>query len=208
MWPDREQTDAMLSDVKEGDEQAVENLLTTHREPLRRMIDLRLDPALAARVDASDIVQGVLVEAHQRLRDYLLKPVMPFHLWLRHIAKDHIIDAHRRERVAQRRSVDREQSMNATTEDSSPDWVTQFVDRELTPASAAIRQEMQRKVQNAIGRLPEKDRDIILMRYVEQLSNQDVARELDLQEAAASMRCLRAIRKLQELLVSEAGGDA
>ena len=71
------------------------------------MIGLRLDPALAARVDASDIVQDVLLEAHRRLQDYLRKPAMPFHLWLRHIAKDHIIDAHRHERLAQRRVMPR-----------------------------------------------------------------------------------------------------
>lgn len=203
MWPGSDDTQELLDQAKNGDEQAVERLLTVHREPLRRMIDLRLDPALAARVDASDIVQGVLLEAHSRLRDYLLNPKMPFHLWIRHIARDHIIDAHRHERVAQRRSVDREQSMNAArADDSSPEWVTQFVDRELTPASAAIRHEMERKVQDAIRRLPENDQEIILMRYVEQLSNQDVAHELGINEAAASMRCLRAIRKLQEMLLS------
>ena len=64
------------------------------------------------------------------------------------------------------------------------------------------------EVQHAISQLPEKDREIILMRYVEQLSNQDVARELELQEAAASMRCLRALRKLQEMLVSGSTGEA
>src|SRR5215211_3938791 len=107
-----------------------------------------LDRALAARVDASDIVQDVLLEAHRRLQDYLRKPAMPFHLWLRHIAKDHIIDAHRHERLAQRRSVDREQSMNATRPgESSLDWAAQFFDQEMTPASAAIRNEMERKVQ-------------------------------------------------------------
>src|SRR5207248_2586208 len=76
-----------------------------------RMIDLRLDPALAARLDASDVVQDVLLEAHRRLSDYLRNPTMPFALWLRHIAKDHLIDAHRRHRVAQRRSLDREQHL-------------------------------------------------------------------------------------------------
>ena len=77
------------------------------------MIGLRLDPALAARLDASDVVQDVLLEAHRRLSDYLRNPVMPFQLWLRHIAKDHLIDAHRRHRVAQRRSLDREQPLGA-----------------------------------------------------------------------------------------------
>src|SRR5262249_60637346 len=79
------------------------------REPLRGVIALRLAPAVARRVDASDIVQDVLLEANQRLTEYLKKPDMPFHLWLRHLAQDRIIDTHRRHRLAQRRSVDREQ---------------------------------------------------------------------------------------------------
>ena len=89
--------------------------------------------------------------------------------------------------------------------ESSLGWAAQFVDREMTPASAAIRQEMERKVQSAIEQLDEDDREIILMRYVEQLSNQDVAEMLGLSEAAASMRCLRAVRKLQGLLLSPEG---
>jgi len=202
MWTNSDQTKELLDQAKQGDAAAVERLLTVHREPLRRMIDLRLDPALAARVDASDIVQDVLLEAHRRLQDYLRKPAMPFHLWLRHIAKDHIIDAHRHERLAQRRSIDREQSMNAVRPgDSSLEWAAQFLDRDVTPASAAIRQEMERKVQAAIAQLAEDDREIILMRYVEQLPNQDVATALGLSEAAASMRCLRAVRRLQALLL-------
>ena len=203
MWENTSETKELLEQARQGDAAAVERLLTTHREPLRRMIGLRLDPALAARVDASDIVQDVLLEAHRRLQDYLRKPAMPFHLWLRHIAKDHIIDAHRHERLAQRRSVDREQALHATRPDeSSLDWAAQFFDQELTPASAAIRQEMERKVQQAIQQLGDDDRDIILMRYVEQLPNQDVAETLGLSEAAASMRCLRAVRRLQALLLS------
>src|SRR5881628_723092 len=113
MWGDHPDTEKLLDQAREGQAEAVDRLLDVHREPLRRLIGLRLDPALAARVDASDIVQEVLLEAHRRLADYLRKPAMPFHLWLRHIAKDHIIDAHRHERLAQRRSVDREQPLHA-----------------------------------------------------------------------------------------------
>lgn len=97
MAPDPSATDELLARVRNGDAEAVERLLTAQREPLRRMIGARLDPALAARVDASDVVQDVLLEAHRRLNDYLRNPVMPFGLWLRHIAKDHVIDAHRRQ---------------------------------------------------------------------------------------------------------------
>src|SRR5260370_21519279 len=107
MGPDLPRTQELLDQAQKGEPHAVDQLLDVHREPLRRMIGLRLDPALAARLDASDIVQDVLLEAHRRLSDYLRNPAMPFHLWLRHIAKDHVIDAHRRHRQAQRRSLDR-----------------------------------------------------------------------------------------------------
>jgi RNA polymerase sigma-70 factor (ECF subfamily) len=167
------------------------------------MIGLRLDPALAARVDASDIVQDVLLEAHRRLQDYLKNPTMPFHLWLRHMAKDHIIDAHRRHRQAQRRSLDREQPIvpAALADHSSYELAGQLLDPERTPASEAIRRELQRRLDAAITDLDEDDREIILLRHREQLSNQEVARELGLSEAAASMRYLRAVRRLRDALL-------
>jgi RNA polymerase sigma-70 factor (ECF subfamily) len=203
MWPEQPQIDPLLEQARCGDAEAVERLLTVHRDPLRRLIALRLDPALAARLDASDLVQDVLLEAHRRLQDYLKNPSMPFHLWLRHIAKDHIIDAHRRHRQAQRRSLDREQPIvpAVLADHSSYELAGQLVDPELTPASEAIRRELQRRLDTAVAELDEDDREIILLRHREQQSNQDVARALGLSEAAASMRYLRAVRRLRDALL-------
>src|SRR5947208_7499134 len=111
MIPNTPETQELLDQARRGDSGAAERLLAGHREPVRRMIHLRLDPALAQRLDASDVVQEVLLEASRRLRDYLANPVMPFSLWLRHLARDHLIDAHRRHRQAQCRSLDREQRL-------------------------------------------------------------------------------------------------
>jgi RNA polymerase sigma-70 factor, ECF subfamily len=202
MWPDAANTQELLDQAKQGNADAVEQLLAKHREPIRRLIDLRLDPAIVQRLDASDVVQEVLIEANRRLQDYLKAPNMPFHLWLRHIAKDHIIDAHRRHHQAQKRGVDREQSMNrpAWADHSSLELAGQLLDQDLTPASAAIQHEMQRRLQEAITQLDEDDREVILMRHYEMLANQEVAAALGLTEAAASMRYLRAVRKLRDLL--------
>src|SRR5438552_13153347 len=146
MWPDATNTQELLDQAKAGKADAVEQLLAKHREPIRRMIDLRLDPAIAGRLDASDAVQDVLLEANRRLKDYLKAPAMPFHLWLRHLAKDHLIDAHRRHHVAQKRGVHREQPMHrhAWADRSSLDLAAQLLDQDLTPASAAIQAELQR----------------------------------------------------------------
>jgi RNA polymerase sigma-70 factor (ECF subfamily) len=195
----------LLQEARSGQKLAVDNLLNRHREPLRRMIGLRLDPAIAAREDASDIVQNVLIEAHKRIENYLKNPVMPFHLWLRHIAKDHIIDAHRRHRLAQRRSLDREQSLapTAISDQSSMEIAGQLVDDGITPASEAVRKELAERVRMALGELEPDDREIILMRGMEQMSNQQVAEILHLTEAAASMRHLRALRRLKQVLVPD-----
>jgi RNA polymerase sigma-70 factor (ECF subfamily) len=208
MWPNSPDTQVLLDQAKRGEAGAVERLLEVHREPLRRMIGLRLDPALAGRVDASDVVQEVMLEVSQRLADYLRNPAMPFHLWVRHIAKDHMIDAHRRHRQAQRRSLDREQPLvpAGLADQSSLELAGQFLDREMTPASAAVRHELQKRMEQAVAGLDEDDREIILMRHYEQLSNQEVATALGLSEAAASMRHLRAVRKLRAALLGE--GDS
>jgi RNA polymerase sigma-70 factor (ECF subfamily) len=205
MWPSPESTDHLLDDVRAQQGGAVDKLLGEFREPLRRLVHQRLDPALARRVDASDIVQDVLLEVNQRIADYLKKPDMPFHLWVRHLAKDRIIDAHRRHRLAQRRSNDKEQPIArpAWADESNASFVAQFVDAEATPGTEAIRQELSRKLSNAIDELDEGDREIVLMRHQEMLSNQDVAAALGVTEAAASMRYLRAVRRLKAVLTAE-----
>ncbi len=202
MWPEASKTVELLDQARNGDAEAVEQLLARHRESVRRMIDLRIDPAIVQRVDASDVVQEVLLEASKRLRDYLQKPVMPFHLWLRHIAKDHLIDAHRRHHLAQKRGVNREQPLHRPgwADRSSMELAGQILDQDLTPASAAIQAELQLRMNQAIQQLDDDDRDVILMRHYEQLANQEVAGALGLTEAAASMRYLRAMRRLRDLL--------
>jgi RNA polymerase sigma-70 factor, ECF subfamily len=210
MWPTREDTDKLLDDARHGKSGAVDELLVRFREPLRKVIDLRLDPVLARRVDASDIVQDVLIEANQRLTEYLKKPDMPFHLWLRHLAQDRIIDTHRRHRLAQRRSVDKEQPIArpAWAEESSASLVAHLIDHERTPATEAIQAELARRLTAAVHELGDDDREVILLRHHEQLSNQEVAHLLGLTEAAASMRYLRALRRLRTVLVPDQTGGS
>jgi len=211
MWPDAPETQELLALARGGDSQAVNQLLDRHREALRRLVELRMDRALRRRVDASDVVQEVLVEANRRLRDYLAESSpMPFHLWLRHMAQDRLIDAHRRHRVAQRRSLDREQPLNAPggIDQSTIELAGQLCDPQLTPSAAATWQETLRRFQEAVERLDDIDREIILMRHFEKLSNQEAAEVLGLTSAAASMRYLRAVRRLRVLLGGEEDQEA
>lgn len=202
IWPTDDPTRELLQGVRDGDPLATNALFDRHRGPLRRLVQMRLDRRVQQRVDVSDVVQDVLVEASSRLADYLANPTMPFHLWLRQIAWDQMIDTYRRHRGTAKRSLDREQSiLGAVADDhSTMEMVVQLRDPELTPAAAAVQAELTRHVEATIDQLDANDREIILMRHFEYLSNQEVAEVLGLQPAAASMRYLRAVRRLRELL--------
>ncbi|MEQ1830327.1 MAG: sigma-70 family RNA polymerase sigma factor [Pirellula sp.] len=202
IWPDGEVTAELLVNVRDGQAIAVEQLMDRHRNSLRRMIQLRLDQRLMQRMDVSDVIQDVLLEANRRLSDYLSNPVIPFHLWIRQIAKDRIIDAHRRHRVSAKRSIDREQAQagKGSVDQSTLDLANQFCDRALTPAAAATQREIAQQIEAAVQKLRENDREIILMRHYEQLDNQEVAQTLGLTEPAASMRYLRALKRLREII--------
>jgi len=118
------------------------------------------------------------------------------------MARDRLIDAHRRHRVAANRSVDREVSLPAPGADdrSAADAVARIADRELTPAAAATWHELERRFAAAVEQLEEDDRQIVLLRHFEHLSTADAAAALGLSKPAAGMRYLRAMRRLRVLL--------
>lgn len=205
MWPEQQPTEELLAQAKGGDDSAVNQLMDRHRNSLRQLVRMRLDARIQKRVDVSDVVQDVLVEANRRLQTYIGNPIMPFHLWLRQIAKDRIIDAHRRHRVSAKRSVDREQGMVIPRghDHSSIQLASLLGDGQLTPAAAALQKEMAQKVEAAIARLDDKDCEIITMRHYEHLTNQEIGSILGLTEPAASMRYLRAIKRLKAMMQND-----
>lgn len=202
MWPEVGETRALLDRVRSDDLDAAERLWERHREPLRRMIAARLGQDIGRRVDASDVVQEVLIRASLRLRNYLDDPTLPFHVWLRQLAQDQLIDQHRRHRVAARRSVGRERPLagGGFADRSSVDLAAMLRDPGLTPGAEALRHELEARFRVALDRLDPPDREILILRHFDGLGNGEAARSLGLSEAAAGMRYLRALRRLRALL--------
>ena len=140
-------------------------------------------------------MQGVLLEASRRLADYLRRPAMPFQLWLRQIARDQLIDVHRRHRVAGRRSIDRERSIapNEFFDRSSMDLASALRDQGPTPAAEAIRHELVDRFHAALQELGEDDREILVMRHFEHLTNAESRRGFGSERAGsrdALLACL------------------
>jgi RNA polymerase sigma-70 factor (ECF subfamily) len=198
MWPNHDETIELLNGAQQGDRDAVDRLLDRHRQSLNRMVRCRLNQNVARRVDASDVVQDALATASRRLAEYLQTPTIPFHAWLRQLARDRLADVYRRE-LAAKRDVAREQTVNYT-ERSSLNPLAQARDDQLTPAAMLLRKEFAERFQSAVNHLDDDAREIVLMRHAEQLTNSQAAELLGLTEPAASMRYLRALRQLKSLL--------
>jgi RNA polymerase sigma-70 factor (ECF subfamily) len=195
---DSSETRRLLQLGREGDRDAFDKLFRRHRAFVRQVIDLRLDDRVRARVDPSDLVQETQMEAFRKLPDYLEREPMPFRLWLRRTAYDRLQMAQRRHLGSKRRSVQREYPL---PEGSSLDLAQQFMAQGSTPSQQLSRRELVHEVRRVMGQLTEADREILIMRNLEQLSNQEVARVLAIEPATASQRYGRALLRLRQLLI-------
>jgi len=195
---DSEETRRLLELAKCGDPIAFEELFRRHRAKLRQAIALRIDRRMAARVDASDVLQETYLEAFRRLPKYLHQERMPFSLWLRWIAREKLAALHRRHLGAKKRSATHEAPLMPA--DSSAQIVSMIAGRGPSPSQELARAEMAEKVRIALGRLGVEERDLILWRHFEQLSIRDVAQLLQISETAAGKRYIRALDRLRKTL--------
>lgn len=201
-------TDELLRLTQAGDLRARGDLLQRHRARLRRMVELRLDGRLTARVDPSDVVQEVLAEAGRRLDDYLDRRPLPFYPWLRQIAADRLADAHRRHVQADRRSVEREEAgLGDLPEGSAVALAERLFARGGGPSEALRRQEQSQRVRRALAALAAADREVLTLRYLEEMPAAEVAAVLGVSVEAAKKRALRALEHLREILERESKGD-
>jgi RNA polymerase sigma-70 factor (ECF subfamily) len=199
-----EDTDELLRRVAAGDADARSQLLARHRQRLRHMIEVRLDCRLRPRIDPSDIVQDALAEADQKLSDYVQRRPLPFYPWLRRLAWERLLQVHRRHVRAQRRSVRREDLGGLPLPDESAgDLAERLATRGSSPSQRLQHSEQRQRVQQALALLGAADREVLILRYLEDLSTAEIAAVLELTQSAVKMRQLRALQRLRDLLDDE-----
>src|SRR3954452_12704621 len=160
-----------------GDRAAADELFSRYRKRLKRMVRLRLSRHLQGRVDDSDILQEACLEAGRRLAEYLRDRPLPFFLWLRHIAGQKLIDAHRRHLGAQMRDASCELSLHRgpMPAASSASLAAHLLGRLTSPSQAAMKAEARLRVQEALNEMEPLAREVLALRPFEQLSNAETA---------------------------------
>lgn len=199
-------TDELLQRAETGDGDAIQALFLRFRAKLRRMIEVRLDPRLKKRLDPSDVVQETLAEGVRQWESYLSERPLPFYAWLRQIAWKRLVDLHRHHVTSQRRSIGREHPEEMQLSDQS---LQQFAQRLLmqkdSPSERAEKAESRDRVRKALNELSESDRDVLLLRHLEQLSVAATAQVLQIREGTVKSRHYRALRRLRTLLADLGG---
>ena len=196
--------ESLMDRASRGDRAAREELLGQYRNRLRHMIAIRLDRRLTGRIDPSDVVQDVLTEATRTLSQYLRHRPMPFYPWLRRLAWQRLVDLERRHIRSSRRSVRLEERFDMRLSDESAvSLASRLVSSASNPSGKLIRQEMLDRVRSALAELTERDREIIVLRFLEELSTEETASVLEISEGAVKSRLMRALLRLRATLDAE-----
>jgi RNA polymerase sigma-70 factor, ECF subfamily len=199
----------LIARVRAGDGAALNAMFERHRDRLRRMVEIRLDSRLKARLDASDVVQEAYLEVATRLDEYVRDPKLPPFLWLRLVVGERLMKLHRHHLGAQMRDAGREVSLfrGALPAASSAALAAQLLGRYTSPTQAILRAERILRLQEALNTLEPIDREILSLRHFEELTAAETARVLDIEESAAAKRYFRALKRLKDVLAAMPGGQ-
>jgi len=183
-------------ELRAGHDEVLGQLFENHRERLGRMVRFRLDTRLVGRIDPDDVLQETFLEAEKRLQAYR-DDDKPFFVWIRLITQQTMIDLHRKHLGAKMRTAGRE--VHAP---KSGTLSGLFVGHITSPSRALMREEARARIEAALEEMDEIDREVLMLRHFEELSNKEAATVLGIQENAASNRYVRALGRLKGYLGS------
>lgn len=191
----------LLRNSLDSNEEAFNEVLLKHRDRLRRMVATRMNQKLQGRLDASDVIQDTFVEAARALDSYLANPKISVFLWLRHLAGEKLIQAHRRHLGAQKRTAQREQRiLGGSPAATSQSLAIQLAGRMSTPSQVVQKKEATQRLTEALDQMDEMDREVLTLRHFEQMSSRESAEVLGISYEAVKKRYVRALNKLQRIL--------
>jgi len=202
MADNADESASLLGRLKNGDDGALGTLFARGRDRLLRMVEFRLDARLRGRVAAEDVLQEAYLDAAKRMHRFGEDTSTSFFIWLRMVVTQTLIDVHRRHLGAQMRDAGREMVIRGApfSQATSFSLAANLLGRFTSPTLAARRAEMAEQLRAALEDMDPIDREVLALRHFEEMTNSEVAEELSIQQKAASIRYIRALRRLKDLL--------
>ena len=191
----------LLAAARDGDASVLGVLMERHRERLERMVRLRMDRRLQGRVDPADVVQEAYLAVRGKFAQYISDARLPFFLWLRLEVGQKLMDVHRFHLGTKMRDAGQEVSLHqgALPQVTSLSLAEHLLGKLTTASKAAMRAELKLRVQEALNSMDPHDREVLILRHFEELSNAETAHVLGIKPSAAVNRYVRALKRLKDV---------
>jgi RNA polymerase sigma-70 factor (ECF subfamily) len=208
MSGDARTNEELLDAARTGDESALAVLVERHRDRLERMVRLRMDRRLQGRVDPADVVQEAYLAIHGKFPKYCADSRLPFFLWLRLEVGQKLVDVHRFHLGTQMRDAGQEVSLHrgALPQVTSQSLAEHLLGKLTSASRTAMRAELKLRVQEALNSMDAHDREVLMLRHFEELSNVETAEVLGIKPSAAVNRYVRALKRLKDVFQGMPGG--
>jgi RNA polymerase sigma-70 factor (ECF subfamily) len=194
-----DQVSGLLAQARAGDAAARDLLFAHCRDYLGLAARARVETWLRAKVDASDLVQQTMLEAHRGFGRFQGVTEAEWLAWLRRILDNNAADFVRRYRSTGKRQVGREVPLAGAGDSSVPGCPEPAADDE-SPSAAAVRHEGELALAAALSKLTPDHREVIVLRNLQRLPFDEVAQRMERSRPAVQMLWMRAIQKLQEVM--------
>lgn len=189
----------LLRQARQGDAAALGRLFEFHRVSLRNLAERQLQGRVSTRVDASDIVQQTFLDAHRNFGQFAGADESELLSWLRSILDQNVAGVIRHHALLQKRSVRREQSLDATPGEQ-PAPVQELPASHSTPSQRVIRGEDEDRLARALATLPEDQQQAVRLRHLEGRSLAEIAQLMGRSRAATAGLIKRGMQSLRRQL--------
>lgn len=196
--PSPKPLDELLAAARQGDRQQRDALFAACRSYLDVIARAQIETWLRAKVDASDLVQQTMLEAHRDFDRFTGQTDQEWLAWLRRILAHNAADFVRRYKTTAKRSANRERVIARDAQQSTYQFEPPA--RVDTPSQQLIRADRQLALTEALAQLPADYQEVVLLRNVQRLSFNEVAEQMGRSRPAVQMLWLRALKKLEEQL--------
>lgn len=196
-----------ITRVRQGDANALAAAFDEYRPRLLKTVTFRLNPRLLGRIDPEDVLQEAYLNAAQRCAHVEGETEQSLFIWLRLVVAQTLVDVHRRHLGAEMRDAGREVALRTqfSSDETTVSLAHNLMAGITSPSLALRRIELSERLRAAIDGMDPTDREVLLLRHFEELTNQEISAVLGIDRKAASIRYFRALRRLKTIL-EEAGG--